>query len=114
MKWAEAKLREEEQRALKYLETSTGLPVNVPVNGPAATATSASAISSSVQVISPDFFPKFWSVSEFRPHLCVSSFYIRRRYTFPDFAPLAAVALRVGQKDMKTERKQTKNKQKQN
>lgn len=49
MKWAEAKLREEEQRALKYLETSTGLPVNVPVNGPAATATSASAISSSVQ-----------------------------------------------------------------
>ena len=26
MKWAEAKLREEEQRALKYLETSTGNP----------------------------------------------------------------------------------------
>ena len=26
MKWAEAKLREEEQRALKYLETSTGYP----------------------------------------------------------------------------------------
>ena len=51
MKWAEAKLREEEQRALKYLETSTGLPVSLPVNGPAATATSASAISSSVQVI---------------------------------------------------------------
>ena len=28
MKWAEAKLREEEQRALKYLETSTGNPFN--------------------------------------------------------------------------------------
>ena len=51
MKWAEAKLREEEQRALKYLETSTGGPVSAPapppVNGPAAasaTVTSASTL----------------------------------------------------------------------
>ena len=28
MKWAEAKLREEEQRALKYLETTTGKPTD--------------------------------------------------------------------------------------
>lgn len=55
MKWAEAKLREEEQRALKYLETSTG---GVPVppaplsNGPSSGAPSSTVVavtSSSVQ-----------------------------------------------------------------
>ncbi len=51
MKWAEAKLREEEQRALKYLETSTAVGNPVPgvannaaaiANGPASTAVSSS------------------------------------------------------------------------
>lgn len=46
MKWAEAKLREEEQRALKYLETSTGITGGV-TNGPTSTITAAT--SSSVQ-----------------------------------------------------------------
>jgi len=48
MKWAEAKLREEEQRALKYLETSTGATsISTGPNGLPATATVTT--SSSVQ-----------------------------------------------------------------
>merc|ERR1719483_1378141 len=48
MKWAEAKLREEEQRALKYLETTTGATsISTGPNGLPATATVTT--SSSVQ-----------------------------------------------------------------
>jgi cullin-5 len=53
MKWAEAKLREEEQRALKYLETSAATIGILPLtSGPAHTvsaAASAMISSSSVQ-----------------------------------------------------------------
>ena len=55
MKWAEAKLREEEQRALKYLETTTGSATPGVANGPTTPAAAAlmaaanAATSSSVQ-----------------------------------------------------------------
>ena len=50
MKWAEAKLREEEQRALKYLETTTGIvPGGVTTNGPIPALAMAATTSSSVQ-----------------------------------------------------------------
>lgn len=51
MKWAEAKLREEEQRALKYLETTTGGAPTVP-NGPASGANSNAPSSTVVAVTS--------------------------------------------------------------